>query len=105
MCSIFSSRQTFITRDKNGIYLKKWIFTFPKKSRDIFSDFSGDQAIPYEIFVDKVVNFYDFNRAKLARMEEDGEESDEIRHWGYLIQIYLNKTLYEVFNFLLSAKT
>ena len=34
--------------------------------------------IPYEIFVDKVVNFYDFNRAKLVRMEEDGEESDEI---------------------------
>ena len=29
-------------------------------------------------FVDKVVNFYDFNRAKLVRMEEDGEESDEI---------------------------
>ena len=32
----------------------------------------------YNVFVDKVINFYDFNRAKLIRMSEDGEESDEI---------------------------
>jgi hypothetical protein len=25
-----------------------------------------------------MVNFYDFNKAKLVKMEEDGEESDEI---------------------------
>ena len=41
-------------------------------------DLYREKVIPYEIFVDKVVNFYDFNRAKLVRMEEDGEESDEI---------------------------
>ena len=34
--------------------------------------------IPSEILLDNVVNFYDFNRAKLVRMEEDGEGSDEI---------------------------
>ena len=34
--------------------------------------------ITYNVFVDKVINFYDFNRAKLIRMSEDGEESDEI---------------------------
>ena len=34
--------------------------------------------IPSEILLDNVVNFYDFNRAKLVRMEEDGEENDEI---------------------------
>ena len=34
--------------------------------------------ITYNVFVDKVVDFYDFNRAKLKRMSEDGEESDDI---------------------------
>ena len=41
-------------------------------------DFYKDGVVAYAVFVDKVVNFYDFNRAKLVRMEEDGEESDEI---------------------------
>ncbi len=30
------------------------------------------------VFVNIMVNFYDFNKAKLVKMEEDGEESDEI---------------------------
>jgi hypothetical protein len=37
-----------------------------------------DGVITYNVFVDKVVDFYDFNRAKLKRMSEDGEESDDI---------------------------
>ena len=37
-----------------------------------------DGVITYNVFVDKVINFYDFNRAKLVRMSEDGEESDDI---------------------------
>ena len=37
-----------------------------------------DGVITYNVFVDKVINFYDFNRAKLIRMSEDGEASDEI---------------------------
>jgi hypothetical protein len=37
-----------------------------------------DGVITYNVFVDKVIDFYDFNRAKLVRMSEDGEESDDI---------------------------
>ncbi len=34
--------------------------------------------VTYAVFVDKVVNFYDFSIAKLVRMEEVGKESDAI---------------------------
>ena len=36
----------------------------------------SQKEIPNEIFVDKVLNFYDFYREKLVWMVEDGEESD-----------------------------
>ncbi len=37
-----------------------------------------DGVITYNVFVDKVIDFYDFNRAKLVRMSEDGKESDDM---------------------------
>ena len=37
-----------------------------------------DHYITYEIFVERVINFYDFNRAKIIRMEKDGELSDDL---------------------------
>ena len=37
-----------------------------------------DHYITYEIFVERVINFYYFNRAKIIRMEKDGELSDDL---------------------------
>ena len=41
-------------------------------------------SITYEIFVERIIHFYDFNRAKLIRMEKDGEENDDFYKFYYL---------------------
>ena len=37
-----------------------------------------ENSITLNKYVEKIVSFYDFNREKLVRMEEDGDTSDEI---------------------------
>ena len=55
-------------------------------------DLYKDGVVTYCVFVNKVVNFYDFNREKLVRMEEDGEESDEISDTSYHYFSFLRLT-------------
>ena len=35
-------------------------------------------SITLSKYVEKIVSFYDFNKEKLVRMEEDGDTSDQI---------------------------
>ena len=37
-----------------------------------------ENSITLNKYVEKIVSYYDFNREKLVRMEEDGATSDEI---------------------------
>ena len=37
-----------------------------------------ENSITLNKCLEKIVSFYDFNREKLVRMEEDGDTSDEI---------------------------
>ena len=37
-----------------------------------------ENSITLNKYVEKIVSFYDFNREKLVRMEEDGDTSDDI---------------------------
>ena len=39
-------------------------------------DLVKDNQLTLKAYVEKVISFYDFNRDKLKRMDEDEEESD-----------------------------
>ena len=43
-----------------------------------FTELVREKKLAIQDFVEKFIKFYDFDRKKLNRMDEDGEENDDV---------------------------
>jgi len=68
------SQDTVISRPSRRAHLD----VTKETKLNTYMELLRENSITLNNYVEKIVSFYDFNREKLVRMEEDGDTSDEI---------------------------